>query len=588
MGESIYQSPHGQSMDPGCSPPVGLAKDAMPFNFTQMLQDAYDEKLTGAQLNRLSKVIQETDTKELTAEQRYLIYLRAFKMVLASEGLRSPDYYRDKSQCLSFWDCSPGEKAIYKVRALAKGYIEPKELIKRLKKLKRSNNFTLPKFGHPVMEWYKSPIIEKCRIISPPDPDWLVQVLYRFDCLRLQRRLGQHQHRISMAEICEYWKKVSDIGLTPLPDLHFLKDMGHSPSGTLLPRSLVKGLHELRECADCRGTDYYREEYGKAKVKREETIRRWQDKHPESILADDPFYFYKTWPAELMTQLNGLDQAALACGNKCYIADLLTTEKEMQKLFSFWKECGLITGTRTPISPKWPDPQAKVRNLDWPQYLSDKHQAIFREFGHGKESYKRERFEIARWKEAVINTDTDPATAEIPMSPSLWKELEVAWRGYENQFDLSDVESDMIGRIGERRKLKRKTTLASEKPTFQTDADLDTEDIMDKKKPENPPMKISRSDSIGLKEASYFLRTMPRKRTQSRSAGLKPTAKETIWSSRLRPKAAPENSSRPQLKASKNPSERPQGVLKLGSKQSSQKPQQIRSKSPHSRSFKYL
>ena len=148
--------------------------------------------------------------------------------------------------------------------------------------------------------------------------------------------------------------------------------MGHSPSGTLLPRYLVKGLYALRLEAESRGFDYYRDQNEGMQAKRAEVIRRWQDEHPDSILLFDALSIYKTWPAELMSQLNAIDSAAIRWANEQYVADLLKTEKEMQKLFSFWKECGLVTGTRTPPSPQWPDPMAKLRDMRWPPYLVER------------------------------------------------------------------------------------------------------------------------------------------------------------------------------------------------------------------------
>ena len=64
----------------------------------------------------------------------------------------------------------------------------------------------------------------------------------------------------------------------PTPDLHLLKDMGHSPGGTLFPWHPVKGFMALRE--DKKWKEHYGEEYEKAEFKKEEAIDRWKKRNP--------------------------------------------------------------------------------------------------------------------------------------------------------------------------------------------------------------------------------------------------------------------------------------------------------------------
>jgi hypothetical protein len=67
-------------------------------------------------------------------------------------GLRSPQYYGDKSQCLSVAETAwPGAVTYLEAEKLKRGYIEPKDLIERLRKLKPSDNFELRKFRHPLI-----------------------------------------------------------------------------------------------------------------------------------------------------------------------------------------------------------------------------------------------------------------------------------------------------------------------------------------------------------------------------------------------------------------------------------------------------
>lgn len=126
--------------------------------------------------------------------------------------------------------------------------------------------------------------------------------------------------------------------VTLLPDLHLLKNIGRSPSGTPFPRYLVTGLHELRELAQYRGGKYYNKEYEKTKVIRKQIIHQWQEENPESVLAFDPVSVYRTWPIQLMNRLDAEEQAAIRRGWERYIADLQETEKEMQKLFCRFEE----------------------------------------------------------------------------------------------------------------------------------------------------------------------------------------------------------------------------------------------------------
>ena len=132
------------------------------------------------------------------------------------------------------------------------------------------------------MEWDKSPIREESEVIEPPDAPWLRDQLNRIDEIRyhLKKKPGKRSNEYGRNEaqaLGDHWDKRCNIELLHLPDLHLLTFMGHSPSGTLFPRYLVKGLYELPEGANDRGAKYYNEEYEKAKIKRQDAIHRWQD-----------------------------------------------------------------------------------------------------------------------------------------------------------------------------------------------------------------------------------------------------------------------------------------------------------------------
>lgn len=77
----------------------------------------------------------------LSPGQSHALFMKIFAEALKSKGLRSPQYCEDKSQCTSFADIKPVEKACFKAANLESGFIEPKDLIERLRQLKPSSNF---------------------------------------------------------------------------------------------------------------------------------------------------------------------------------------------------------------------------------------------------------------------------------------------------------------------------------------------------------------------------------------------------------------------------------------------------------------
>lgn len=52
-----------------------------------------------------------------------------------------------------------------------------------------------------------------------------------------------------------------------------------------------------------------------------------------------------------MDKLDGIDRETARFERSSYIGLPEEAEKEMQELPKFWRECGLITGQRTPPSP---------------------------------------------------------------------------------------------------------------------------------------------------------------------------------------------------------------------------------------------
>lgn len=112
---------------------------------------------------------------QLTSEQRRAILMRTFAWHLKDNGLRSPQYYAEKSQCLSVAEAAwPGAIGYVKADRLKRGYIEPEDLIARLHRLKPSDNFELHKYRYPPIDIEKSPLDEEAITISTPEPDWLL------------------------------------------------------------------------------------------------------------------------------------------------------------------------------------------------------------------------------------------------------------------------------------------------------------------------------------------------------------------------------------------------------------------------------
>ena len=385
------------------------------------------------------------DGSVLTPEQRRALFKKYWAMHLEMLGLRSPQYYGDKSQCLSVSETAwPGTVTYLEAEKLKRGYIEPEDLIERLRKLKPSDNFEPRKFRHPRMSWrIPTPLQEEGYEILPPDPDWLLDQLYAVN--RMWRRLGRQLTDQRCREITDRWAAIeSGAELMSLPDLHLLRDMGRSSDGTIFPWYLVKGLIALREHANDQGTKSYAEDYDSAMLKREEAIEHWKKRNPDSILADDPLSIYNTWPADLMDELNEIDREAIRCGRRKYVAILREAEKKMQELVAFWRAGGLVTGQRTSPTSWWKDPKAEVECLPKPKHVQDQLDAINTEFGyHSDKAEKLRMIETSRWIEVVINCDSVPTATDTPLPQYLLDELDVVWRD-RDWLDDDDTEDEMI------------------------------------------------------------------------------------------------------------------------------------------------
>ena len=491
------------------------------------------------------------DGSRLTPEQKQALFKSYWVTHLKMIGLRSPkyyvQYYGDKSQCLSVSETAwPGTVTYLEAEKLKRGFIEPEDLIERLGKLKPSDNFEVRKFRHPRMEWKSpTPLEEEGLEIEANWPTWLYDQLYAVSALETQLgRKSAVQHR---QEIKDSWDAFeSSVELTPLPDLHLLRDMGRSPGGTLFPWYLVKGLMALREDANNRGDKAYREEYNRAKEKREEAINRWRERNPDSILIDDPLSIYKSWPTDLMAELHETDREAIRCGRRKYVTILRETEPKMQALVAFWSDCGLVTGQRTTPSCWWQDPKAKAEQLPKPQSLQERLNAINTEFGYHSETAEKLRMiETSRWMESIINGDSEPTAPETPLPQLLLDELDIVWRD-RDWLDGDDTEDEMIARIRRWRSKHRQCVEEGLYTSQQLGSDTGSEEPVQTANSSSYFRQINllRGSASGSVIAPEETRQLQEKRPRGarRQPRTNPTAEDrAIWRGRLRPRTKTED-----------------------------------------------
>lgn len=177
----------------------------------------------------------------MSPDQSYALFMKTFAAILKTTGLRSPQYYQDKSQCTSFADIKPVDRACVKAANLKSGYIEPTYLIERLRKLKPSDSFELREYDHPYLSWIRSPLYHE----YPPDlkelaPRWV----FKKKC-ELSRLLGRGPARPFEVWLKEHWKKI-ELSLNDTSTrLAFTEEYCIKPEWYPLPRYLIFGLHSL-------------------------------------------------------------------------------------------------------------------------------------------------------------------------------------------------------------------------------------------------------------------------------------------------------------------------------------------------------
>ena len=564
--------------------------DASSYKLTEEAEESGDELLV-KQAEALGKEF-DYDGSVLTPEQRRALFNKYWAMHCEIFELRSPRHYEGKSQCLSVSETAwPGAVAMLKAQKLKQGYVEPEDLIVRLRMLKPSDNFEPRKFRHPHMSWKSpTPLEEEGSEKFPSWPVWLFELLCALTHMQGRLKAGMADRARQLTEyrqdLRQRWDEFdSGVELTPLPDLHLLRDMGRSPGGTLFPWYLVKGLMTLRDHANDQGVKIFNEESDSATVKREEAINRWKERNPDSMLTDDPLSIYRTWPADLMDELDEIDREEIRCGRRKYVAVLREAEEKMQVLVKFWEDCGLITGQRTSPSLWWQDPKAKVKRLPKPQYLNDRLDAIQAAFGyHADEGKKLRMIETSRWLESRINGDSDPTAADTPLSPSLLDELDIVWRD-RDWLDHDDTEDEMIARIRRWKNSKHQQRLEEE---FRILPQLGSYIV-----PEEPVQKAGSPVCYGPENllsdgasGSVIAPEETRQLGEKPSAGACPQSRtkismpedqaiwrgrlrlrtriegQTSWRERLRPRSDAVTALRERTKATKTRTGKPNGIVK--------------------------
>ena len=181
----------------------------------------------------------------------------------------------------------------------------------------------------------------------------------------------------------------------------------------------------MRLEADNTGPRCYDEEYKTVGTQKAEAIDRWKEKTPITTLQHFPIAVlpfdcpvelkaelsriprYNAWPAELMDELREIDRDAVRRGRRRYMDLLRETEKKMQELVMFWRNCGAITGQRSPplswwLAPEWDAHHS--RSFRWPPRLVERLDTINAETKQ-PDGAKEILIEMSRWKEAIMKLD---------------------------------------------------------------------------------------------------------------------------------------------------------------------------------------
>lgn len=350
----------------------------MPFHEASKIETSFSqERMIKEGISQTSKIKSIEDdvvynASRITNKERQRMIMECLDQWSTDPDLRLPGYYYDNldgssksndciRECLSIAeDIWPVEAALQQVQKLKKAYIDPEDLAERLRKLKPSDNFELCEYPYnDRISWSITPLqfegIELGEIpgdfgleASPPSlPYWAEDQIHFLR--KIERKMGASFaiHRRQIEDRCA--TVTSSVERIPLPGFQFLREMEHSPGGTLFPWYLVQGLLQLREEANKRGRDIYERTFDGVESKRKDKIECWKKRNLDAVLEDGSYY-YHTLPVDLRAELEELDREALRCGREEYAAVLEEAQAKMYELVGFWESCGLINGRRSPPS----------------------------------------------------------------------------------------------------------------------------------------------------------------------------------------------------------------------------------------------
>lgn len=154
--------------------------DSLLFEVREEIEKLNEKKILVKQTETLNDQFNYDDSR-LTLKQRRVLFKKYWVMYLKIIDLRSSQYYDDKPQCSSVSKIAWSEAAIYlDIEKLKLDYIESENLIKRLYKLKSSNNFESRKFCYFRISWRSSTLLKKKKNfeIILFNSDWLNKQLY--------------------------------------------------------------------------------------------------------------------------------------------------------------------------------------------------------------------------------------------------------------------------------------------------------------------------------------------------------------------------------------------------------------------------
>ncbi|KAI4195220.1 MAG: hypothetical protein LQ346_003497 [Caloplaca aetnensis] len=248
-------------------------------------------------------------------------------------------------------------------------------------------------------------------------PTWYL--LHIYGVTDLARRIG-YCITDPYSEAAESrWRTVrSAVVLMPISDMHLLKHIGHSLGGTSFPWYVVKGLNKIRDESNWERYQACDDEEENAEFSRQQAIDERQEN--EAYLSGGHSLRKNEVP-----QNPGSRRA------------------EDAGLITYYKDCGLITGRRTPLSPHLQVLKHKAKAVPKPQYL----EAWLARSRRAKELFAEEdgRARIiaeSRRLESVISGEPELIEPHSPLTSPVLEQLDKVWRE-RIRVDVDNTEDEM-------------------------------------------------------------------------------------------------------------------------------------------------